>query len=243
MSTFAPCCRIPGEKGKDMTSSGVKLDRETSDGVAADLDPSAGESTIPTTDDSDGAADGEAHGSPQKASSPRRVSINLRSLLVSMLVAVLCVAIGILTWLYIGSRNELDAQARRANGDHRAERTASEYAVSAAAVDYRNLAKWRENLVKGTTPELRDKLEKAATSMEQILSPLQWDSTASALASKVRSEANGVYTVDTFVSVLTKSMQAPEGLQSTATYRVTIDSHNNWLITDVGGIDTAVGKR
>ncbi len=44
-----------------------------------------------------------------------------------------------------------------------------------------------------------------------------------------------IYVVDSFVSVQTKTVQAPEALQSTATYSTTIDSNNNWLITDVGG--------
>jgi hypothetical protein len=53
---------------------------------------------------------------------------------------------------------------------------------------------------------------------------------------KVRSSAGGIYTVDCFVSVQTKTVQAPDALQSTATYSVTIDSNQNWVITDVGGI-------
>jgi Mce-associated membrane protein len=78
--------------------------------------------------------------------------------------------------------------------------------------------------------------------MEQVLAPLQWKSTAKPLATKVRSDSGGVYTVDSFVSVMTKTMQAPDGLQSTATYSITIDSTNNWQISDVGGIDAALGK-
>lgn len=35
---------------------------------------------------------------------------------------------------------------------------------------------------------------------------------------------------------ITKNNQAPEGVQSTATYSVTTDSNNDWQITDVGGI-------
>jgi hypothetical protein len=75
--------------------------------------------------------------------------------------------------------------------------------------------------------------------MEQILVPLQWVSTATPLAAKVRNRNNGVYDVDSFVSVQTKTVQGPDALQSTATYRVTLDSNNNWQITDVGGIGTA----
>jgi len=43
------------------------------------------------------------------------------------------------------------------------------------------------------------------------------DSTAQPLVAKVRSDTNGIYVIDTFVSVLTKTTQAPDSLQSTAT--------------------------
>ena len=58
--------------------------------------------------------------------------------------------------------------------------------------------------------------------MEQILVPLEWSSSAQPLAAKVRSDTNGIYVVDTFVSVLTDE-QTPDNLQSTATYSITID--------------------
>jgi hypothetical protein len=76
--------------------------------------------------------------------------------------------------------------------------------------------------------------------MEQVLVPLQWSSSARPLVAKVRSTTGGVYVVDSFVSVDTKTIQSPDPLQSTATYSTTIDSNNNWLITDVGGIGSAL---
>ena len=79
--------------------------------------------------------------------------------------------------------------------------------------------------------------------MEQILVPLQWKSTAVPLVAKVRSSANGIYVVDTFVGVETKTVQAPDGLQSTATYSITIDSQHDWQISDVGGIGAVVGQK
>lgn len=117
-----------------------------------------------------------------------------------------------------------------------------DYAVSAAQMDYQDFNAWKINLVDGTSPELKDKLTKAADSMQQILAPLQWKSTAQPLTAKVRSDVGGIYVVDAFVSVLTKTMQAPDGLQSTATYAITMDGRNDWQITDVGGIDAALGK-
>jgi hypothetical protein len=162
-----------------------------------------------------------------------------------IIAAVICLltgALGVLGWLYTGAQEKLDAQAREASNIQRAEEISTDYAVHAAEMDYQDFNAWKVKLVNGTSPELKEKLTKAADSMEQVLAPLQWKSKAKPLAAKVRSNAGGIYTVDSFVSVLTKTMQAPDGLQSTATYSITIDSNNGWHITDVGGIDSALGK-
>jgi Mce-associated membrane protein len=179
----------------------------------------------------------------QSTTKSRRVSVSVRSLAVSVVIASLIAAVAVMTWLYIGAKAALHEQARQASDDKRAEQIALDYAVNAAIMDYKDLGPWKQNLVKGTTPELKDKLSKAGTSMEQILLPLQWSSSARPLAAKVRSHNNGVYIVDTFVSVMTKTVQAGDNLQSTATYSITIDSNNAWQITDVGGIAAMVTEK
>lgn len=177
------------------------------------------------------------------ATKGRRVSISIRTLVVGAAIVALLVAAGVMTWLYMGVKTTLDERIVQADNDRHAEQLALDYAVNAAIMDYQDLAPWKQELVKGTTPELKDKLTKAATGMEQILLPLQWSSTASPLVAKVRSDSNGIYVVDTFVSVMTKTVQAGESLQSTATYSITIDSNNEWQISDVGGIATMVGDK
>ncbi|WP_326548628.1 hypothetical protein QGN32_11170 [Mycolicibacterium sp. ND9-15] len=195
-------------------------------------------------DDVDSPDETDAAAPAQTAvSGPRQVSISLRTLLFGALVLALAAGLGVFAWLYVDARSELDAQARQAAGNQRAEQVAMDYAVAAAQMDFRDLNAWKGRLVAGTSPELTKKLGEAADSMEQILTPLQWESTARPLAAVVRSSVGGAYVVDAFVSVLTKTTQAPQGLQSTATYSVTIDSNQDWLITDVGGIDAVVGAR
>lgn len=179
----------------------------------------------------------------EPTSSAQQVSIPLRTLLLGALGVVLAVCVGVLAWLYLDARSDLDAQQRQAADNQRAEQIAMDYAVDAAQMDFGDLSAWKERLVQGTSAELTEKLGEAADSMEQILVPLQWESTAKPLAATVRSEVDGAYVVDAFVSVLTKTTQAPQGLQSTATYSVTIDSNQDWTITDVGGIDAVVGGR
>jgi hypothetical protein len=186
-----------------------------------------------------GGHDASAVGTQQS----RRVSVSVRALVAGAVFAVLLGALGFMTWLYIGAKATVDQNVRQAaNADH-AEKVAIDYAVGAAKIDIKDLNGWKTNLVKATTPELKDKLDKAASSMEQILVPLQWDSTAVPLAAKVRSNTNGIFVVDTFVGVNTKTVQAPEGLQSTATYSITIDSSRGWQISDVGGIGAVLSQK
>jgi Mce-associated membrane protein len=45
------------------------------------------------------------------------------------------------------------------------------------------------------------------------------------------------------VGVQTKTVQAPDGLQSTATYSITVDSNHDWQISEVGGIGAVVGQK
>lgn len=217
--------------------------------AATDEDKPEQDTTVETTDDSPTAEvqqrseTSKRSGPPQEAvKEPRRISISLRSAVSALIIGILVAAVGVLGWLYTSTQSKLDEQNREAANRTKAEELATDYAVNAAQMDYKDFAAWKVNLVKGTSPELNEKLTKAADSMEQVLAPLQWRSTARPLAAKVRSSAGGIYTVDSFVSVLTKTLQAPEGLQSTATYSVTLDSRNNWQITDVGGIDSALGK-
>lgn len=177
------------------------------------------------------------------AASSRRVSLSVRTLIASVVILMLVAGVGVMTWLYLGEHDKVAAQQSQAANYQRAGQIALDYAVNAATMNFQDLNTWKGKLVNGTTPSLNDKLTKAATSMEQILVPLEWNSTAQPLVAKVRSDTNGIYVVDTFVSVLTKTTQAPDNLQSTATYSITIDSNSNWQISDVGGIGAVAGAK
>jgi Mce-associated membrane protein len=173
----------------------------------------------------------------------RRVTVSVRSLVIAVVIVAFVGAVAVLGWLYMGAQSKLDAQARQSEDNAHAEKVALDYAVNAAAMDFQDINAWKVKLVTGTTPELNDKLSKAATSIEQILVPLQWTSTAKPLVAKVHSHTGSTYVVDAFVSVMTKTVQAPDPLQSTATYSVTLDSSKDWKISDVGGIGAAVEEK
>jgi Mce-associated membrane protein len=180
---------------------------------------------------------------PEDDKPARRLSITLRSLLVVVIIAALLGAVGVLSWLYLGARHTLSSQTEHATNDTHAEQVALNYAVNAAEMNYGDLDGWKTKLVAGTSQELNAKLTKAAGEMEQILVPLQWASTAKPLAAKIRSDSDGIYIVDCFVSVFTKTAQSPDPLQSTATYSITLDQGKGWQITDVGGVGATLAQK
>jgi hypothetical protein len=186
----------------------------------------------------------EVENNPKDEKSRRlQVSITLRGSAITTGIIVLVAAVALLAWAYFGAEQTIETQNHRSENNAHAEKVALNYAVSAAEMNFQDLNGWKVKLVAGTSPALKDKLTKAATSMEQIIVPMQWTSTARPLVAKVRTETGGAYVVDAFVSVLTKTVQAPEGLQSTATYSVTIQSGQNWQISDVGGIGSVVEEK
>jgi Mce-associated membrane protein len=203
------------------------------------------EATELKTDEPSDAGDAVA---PEGVKSTRQqrsmsLSFTVRGLVVGAVILAVVAAVAALGWLYVDARHQLDAQATQSSNTAHAEKIALDYAVNAATMDFKDLQSWHVKLVAGTSPELNKKLSDAGTQMEQVLVPLQWSSTAQPLVAKVRSTTGGIYVVDSFVSVHTKTVQAPEALQSTATYSTTIDSNNNWQITDVGGIGSAMGPK
>jgi Mce-associated membrane protein len=180
---------------------------------------------------------------PKDDKPARRLSITLRSLIVAVIITALVGAVGVLSWLYLGARHTLSFQTDHASNVTHAEQVALDYAVNAAEMNFGDLNGWKTKLVAGTSPELNAKLTKAAGDMEQILVPLQWASTAKPLAAKVRSDTGGIYIVDCFVSVFTKTAQSPDPLQSTATYSITLDQGKDWQITDVGGVGATLNQK
>lgn len=229
------------EEGVSMPGEEDKTDRGHADGVDAKSSDTADELEV-ADEVADDSAPVEANQKSAKAN-VLRVSVSVRILVVATLIAGLAASVGVLAWLYIGAKARVDEQARQAANNSHAERIALDYAVGAAKINVQELDTWKKHLGNGTTPELKEKLSSAANSMDQLLVPLQWNSTATPLAAKARSNTNGIYIVDTFVGVETKTIQAPDGLQSTATYSITIDSNHDWQISDVGGIGAIVGQK
>ncbi|MGW0039426.1 hypothetical protein [Gordonia sp. NPDC003376] len=204
---------------------------------ATTVDPVT-EATDIATNDSGTTDSGDQSGttSTEKSTSSARQSISLRTLLIGVAGVVVVAAIAVLAWRLIATTSEVDGLHRAADDNAHAEKVALDYATGAAQMSFENPGDWRTRLTAGTTPELADRLRKASQSMEQLITPLRWSSTAEPIAATVTSHENGTYQVVAFVNVMTKNAQAPDGIESTATYKVTVDPAQDWSITEISGI-------
>ncbi|UYP18643.1 hypothetical protein OED52_18710 [Rhodococcus sp. Z13] len=155
---------------------------------------------------------------------------------VTVVGVLLVAALAVVGWQWNDARTERDALLADSAAREEAEQVALDYALGAAQMDFKDLGPWRSRLTAGTTPELAERLTKAATSMEQIIVPLQWASTAEPITAKAVSGPDGTFIVDCFVSVHTTNAQAPEGILSTATYRLAMNNRDGWTITEISGV-------
>lgn len=171
-----------------------------------------------------------------KAESKSRLagrSVSLRSVLVGAVAVLVVAALGLMGWQLMSTSNEVDDLKAASADQAKAEQVALDYAQGAANMSFENPEDWRSRLTAGTSPELSERLRQASTQMEQLLRPLQWSSTAEPIAAKVESVDGDSYQVVAFVNVRTKNVQAPSGIESTATYRMTLDKSQDWLITAI----------
>ncbi|MBD0863509.1 hypothetical protein IA539_20240 [Gordonia sp. zg691] len=218
----------PSEESKDAGSAPVE-----DTGVDASTEPAA------HGDETESKA--AATGSPRAVTWMRGATGTWPRRSVGLLVVLLIAAVVVLAVLLRQESSQVAQMNSESSEKNRAQEVALSYATEAATMNYSDIDAWKKNLTKGTTPELTKKLSDASTSMEQIIVPLQWSSEAEGLGAVVKSAKDGQYVVVAFVSVDTKNAQAPDGVKSTATYTVTLDRDSDWVITDVGGVETAVG--
>ncbi|SHX47962.1 Uncharacterised protein [Mycobacteroides abscessus subsp. bolletii] len=220
------------------TASAINLNVDMSDEKS--VPESADEQDTPQLDD-------DFVAEPAKKARGLTLSLRWDVLVVSALLVLSLAGNALLGWCWFRSaRSEQRAESAVAalqediDSRHHAEQVALDYAKGAADMNYKDIPGWTKRLTADTSPELTKKLKEAAAAMEQIIVPLQWVSTPTPIAAVTRSAHDGVYVVNCFVSVTTKNAQAPDGIMSTATYTVTVNKNDSWVITDVGGVDSAM---
>jgi Mce-associated membrane protein len=166
----------------------------------------------------------------------RTVSLRLSTVLTVLTVAALVVIACVLAWLLHTANTDLQTRDATAADNQRAEQIATDYAVGASTIDFKDFPTWLGKLKANTAPTLSNKFDATAPKLQEILTPLQWTSTATPIAAKVMSESGGLYQVDVFLNVTSTSAQTPQGGQTTVTYNITVDTNTDWKITDVGGM-------
>ncbi len=73
---------------------------------------------------------------PSSAASSRQVSLSVRTLITSVVILMLVAGVGVMTWLYLGERNTVQAQQSQAANYQHAEQIALDYAVNAATMNF-----------------------------------------------------------------------------------------------------------
>ncbi|MFI6997478.1 hypothetical protein [Nocardia sp. NPDC050175] len=174
------------------------------------------------------------------AERPGTVSIRVSTVLHTAVIAALVLAVCALAGFLWSARSDIADRNARAADEQQAERISTDYAVGAATLNYQDINGWVNRLKSNTTPQLANKYDAVGTKLEQILVPLKWTSTATPVSAKVVSEQGDIYKVNVFVNVSSTTAQNPDGMQTVATYNVTLDKNADWKISDVGGIDGAL---
>ncbi|MFD4429062.1 hypothetical protein [Nocardia sp. NPDC058497] len=178
---------------------------------------------------------------PVEMRSPGRQLTLPVSTVLTAVVAVLGVlagvCFGVLWW---NARADLQAVAQGAADDRHAERLATDYAVGASRVDYKDVDSWVGRLKAGTSTELAAKFDATAPKLKDILVPMQWTSEGTASSAKVASKTAQVFQVDVYVDVNSTSAQTTDRTRTTVHYAVTVDAGNGWKIVDVGGAGGAL---
>ncbi|GAB20379.1 hypothetical protein GOEFS_115_00190 [Gordonia effusa NBRC 100432] len=177
---------------------------------------------------------------PVVSKAPRQVSLSIRSIVVTAVIVLLVAALGLFVYRDLSARDDLnDLRASVADREH-AEDVAGQYAVNAATLDYRDLTPWIANMKKGVSPDLQKQYDLIGQTMEQVLTPLRMQTSANLIVAKTVNVAKDVFRVQAVVDVNTKTIQTPNGGNTTATYTLTLDRSKDWMITSVGDPTSAI---
>ncbi|WP_246007910.1 hypothetical protein [Gordonia oryzae] len=168
-----------------------------------------------------------------------------RPLVAAMIVAVilvLAVMTGVFGWQVHQRGDELGALRAQSADEAHARQLASDYAVAAARIDYRNFDPWFAALRSHVNQPLAQQFQTSEPALRDLLGQLQWVSTGTLVGSDIATHNDGTYHVQVFLDVTTSNVQSPDGVKTTALYPITVDG-KNWQIIDIsGGISPLPGK-
>jgi len=216
-----------GATGSDAVDTENVEEKTSSDSTST---PAADESAETKADEKKPAA---RTGDTTTPTSTRRPRLLIGTL--AALVVILAVVAGVAVY-YASSYRDDYTTLRDANADaQRAEDVASDYAVKAALINYRDFDPWFAALRTNVDDKMRQQFASSESVLRQLLGQLQWVSKGDLVGSDIKSQNNGVYVVQVFVDVQVTNVQSPGGVKTTALYPITVDRNKNWTITDISG--------
>lgn len=215
------------------------VDDTTATSTEASADETTAEATTestgkPSSDTTPTTPEKKADDRPADAAQPSRRPRLLVGALAA-LVVVLAVVAGVAVYFASSYRDDYTT-LRDANSDaQRAQDVASDYAVKAALINYRDFDPWFAALRTNVDDKMRQQFTTSESVLRQLLGQLQWVSKGDLVGSDIKSQNNGVYVVQVFVDVQVTNVQSPGGVKTTALYPITVDKNKNWTITDISG--------
>ncbi|GAA2052587.1 hypothetical protein [Williamsia deligens] len=219
-----------GSPGDEAGTADDEAGSATTEEVAAGkVDGEKADSTA--TADGEKKAETETKADTGATPGRRRVLVGV----LTALVVILAVVAGVAVYSAVDYRDDYTT-LRDANSDaQRAEDVASQYAVRAALINYRDFDPWFAALRTGVDDKMRQQFTTSESVLRQLLGQLQWVSKGDLVGSDIKSQNNGVYVVQVFVDVQVTNVQSPGGVKTTALYPITVDKNKNYSITDISG--------
>ncbi|MGZ8179019.1 hypothetical protein ACXVUM_13905 [Williamsia sp. SKLECPSW1] len=222
----------PEEAASTETSGSTETsDSAEQSGSAEKSDAGSGSGT--ETDTAASSSDTATPSSDSAVPASRRPRLLVGAL--AALVVILAVVTGVAVY-YATDYHDDYTSLRDANADaQRAEDVASDYAVKAALINYRDFDPWFAALRTNVDDAMRRQFASSESVLRQLLGQLQWVSKGDLVGSDIKSQNDGVYVVQVFVDVQVTNVQSPGGVKTTALYPITVDKNKNWTITDISG--------
>ncbi|WP_299575884.1 hypothetical protein [uncultured Williamsia sp.] len=215
------------------------VDDTTATSTEASADETTAEATTestgkPSSDTTPTTPEKKADDRPADAAQPSRRPRLLVGALAA-LVVVLAVVAGVAVYFASSYRDDYTTLRDANSGAQRAQDVASDYAVKAALINYRDFDPWFAALRTNVDDKMRQQFTTSESVLRQLLGQLQWVSKGDLVGSDIKSQNNGVYVVQVFVDVQVTNVQSPGGVKTTALYPITVDKNKNWTITDISG--------
>ncbi len=174
---------------------------------------------------------------PDDAGSTARAGSRTRLVIggaVALLIAAV-VAIGVLTWQWRSTADDLAAARASDHAATQAMSIAKEYTQRSLTYDYNDLDAFFAGVEKGAAPQLVDRYKSVRSTLGGIMSQAQVVATGNVIATSVESRDGEAFVIDVFATQTTRNAQQKEPATVPNLLKVTVaDTDSGWQVTDYG---------